>query len=63
MLLFATIIATVSLAACERRALGQINTKARANENWALSEHQNYDLKNVHITAATLIKCAQKTVY
>jgi hypothetical protein len=29
-----------------RREIGVVDdTKAQANENWALSEHQNYDLK------------------
>jgi len=39
------------------------HTKARANENWALPEHQNYDFKNVNTTTATLIKIALKIVY
>jgi hypothetical protein len=37
-------------------------TKAGAFEIRLLSEHQNYNLENEHITMATLIKFAQKIV-
>ena len=38
-------------------------TKAGGIEIRPLSEHQNSNLENVHITTATLIKFAQKIVY
>jgi hypothetical protein len=38
-------------------------TKAGGIEIRPISEHQNYNLENVHITTATLIKFAQKIMY
>jgi hypothetical protein len=38
------------------------NTKAGGIKIRPLSEHQNYNLENVHITTATLIKFTQKFV-
>ena len=38
------------------------STKAGGIEIRPLSEHQNYNLENVYITTATLIKIAQKIV-
>jgi len=40
----------------------ELCTKASGFEIRTLSEHQNYNLENVHITTATLIKFAQKIV-
>jgi hypothetical protein len=40
-----------------------ITTKAGGIEIRTFSEHQNYNLENVHITTATLIKFARKIVY
>ena len=39
------------------------HTKAGGIEIRSLSEHQNYNLENVHIATATLIKFAQKILY
>jgi len=39
------------------------STKAGGIEIGSLSEHQNYNLENVHITTATLIKFTQKIIY
>jgi hypothetical protein len=40
-----------------------VYTKAGGIEIRPLSEHQTYNLENVHITTATLIKSTQKIIY
>ena len=50
------------LEKCSGCALDE-NTKAGGIEIRSLLEHQNYNLENVHIATATLIKFAQKILY
>jgi hypothetical protein len=52
------------LAACpQNTSLRGGSTKADSIEIRPLSEHQNWNLENAHITTATLIKFAQKILY